>query len=93
MENTEAKLDIPYTPKISRLFLFRPLWMFIEIWVMYVWVIWIGIIRFLMFWYQLILGKRHDGLWKRNVRFFRHLTKWMAYIQWLTDQRPKFIED
>ena len=86
-------INVQYDEKISRLFLFRDLWMFVEIWVLYVWVVWYGILTFLLFWYQLFLGKRHAGLWKRRVRLFRHLMKWNAYLMWLTNERPKFIED
>jgi len=90
---TDAKVEIPWREPISRLFLFRFLWMFIELWVIYVWSIWSGILLFLQFWFQLFTGKKHPGLWKRQVRFFRHTTKWNSYLLWLTDKRPEFIED
>jgi len=89
----EAKLEIPYREKISRLFIFRNLWIFIMVWPIMFWSIWIGIINFAHFWYMLILGKRHEALWKKNVRFFRHLTKWQAYFQLHVDKRPEFVED
>lgn len=90
---TEAEINIPYNEKISRLFLFRPLWMVLEIWVIYGWLLWIAVITFLTFFYQLFLGKRPAGMQNRRVRFLRHLIKWQTYLMWLTDKRPKFIED
>ena len=96
MDNTpkqEARLDVPYRGTISRLFIFRFLWVYVMIWPLFPWAIWIGIVSFLHFWYMLFLGKRHEGFWNRQLRFFRHCTKWQSYFMFLTDQRPKFIED
>lgn len=90
---TEATVEVPFDPKISRLFVFRFLWMFIEGWVLYVWSLWMAILLFLQFWYQLFTGKRHQGMWNRHLRYFRHMTKWNSYLMWLSDKRPKFIED
>lgn len=86
-------LDVEYQDKISRLFIFRPLWMLIEMWVIWVWSIWYGLVTFVHFWYMLILGKRSEAMWKKQLRFFRHMSKWQAYLMWLTNERPKFIED
>ena len=83
----------PFRKKISRLFIFRPLWVFIMIWPLYIRIFWIWIITFLHFWYKLILWRRYEDFWKREVRFMRHLTKWGAYLKWVIDKRPKFIED
>jgi len=91
-ELTEAMLDIPWREKISRLFIFRPLWMIIVMWVFWVWSIWIGLITFVHFWYMLVLGKKNKMLWGKTVRFFRAQTKWNAYLQMMTDKRPDFIE-
>jgi hypothetical protein len=92
-QKTDLKYEVPYEKKISRLFIFRFLWMFIEMWVIWIWGMWIGIIAFLHFWYMLILGRRHKGLWKRKVRFMRHIAKWTSYLHNTTDRRPDFIED
>lgn len=92
-KKTDLKFEADYEEKISRLFIFRFLWMFIEMWVIWVWAMWIGIIEFLHFFYMLILGKRHKTLWEKKHRFFRHLLKWQAYLNTLTDRRPDFIED
>lgn len=92
-EKLEARLEIPWREDISRLFIFRPLWMFIFMWVFWVWAMWISIITFIQFWYMLILGKKQKTLWEKNVRFVRAQTKWNAYFQNLTDKRPKFIEE
>jgi len=89
----EIKLEIPFRKKISRLFIFRWLWMYIMVWPIIPWSIWIGLCNFVHFWYMLILGKRHESLWKKNARLFRHMTKWNAYFGNHVDKRPKFVED
>lgn len=96
MENsnkTELKYEAPYEQKISRLFIFRCLWMWIEMWVLIVWCMWICLVMFVEFWYMLILGKRSKALWNKKLRFMRHVNKWQAYLNALTDKRPQFIED
>jgi len=89
----ELKLDIPYREKISRLFIFRWLWAFVMMWPLIPWAIWVGLVNFAHFWYMLILGKRHELMWKKNARLFRHTSKWSSYFKCLTDKRPKFVED
>jgi hypothetical protein len=85
--------SVTFEPKISRWFVFRSLWMVVEIWVMIGWSLWIAIIGFLHFWYMLILGRRNRGFWDMEMHFFRHSIKWQAYLQKLSNGRPKFIED
>jgi len=92
-QKTELKYEAPFEERISRLFMFRFLWLYVEVWVVMVWGMWMGIINFLHFWYMLFLGKRHEGFWKKKLRFMRNISKWQAYIMTLTDKRPKFIED
>lgn len=86
-------LDVGYNDRISRLFIFRPLWWCVELFVVYVWMIWIGLVGFVHFWYMLILGKRQPTLWKKQLRFMRHLTKWQAYMMNLSNERPDFVTE
>lgn len=86
-------IEIPYREEISRLFIFRGLWVLIMMWPLIPWAIWIQMACFLQFWHMLVLGRRHKGLWESKVRFFRHVMKWQSYLMFMTDLRPKFIED
>ncbi len=52
--------------------------------------LWMGIVMFLHFWYMLILGKRNEWLFNNNVRFFKWLIQWQAYLNLLVDKRPGF---
>lgn len=88
----QIAFDVPYRETISRLFIFRGLWMFIVMWPMMVWSIWFSLIMFLHFWYMLFLGKRHEGLWDRQLRFYKYVTRWNAYFHLMADKRPDFVE-
>ena len=90
---TDVKVEVEYSEKISRLFIFRFLWAYIMMWPLMFWAIWLCILNFFHFWYMLFLGKRHKALWQSNVRYYRHLAKWYYYFGKLTDKRPQFIED
>lgn len=82
-----------FSPTISRLFIFRPLVMIVEYWVLVVWMMWLSLNMFVQFWIMLFMGARNEGIWKRQLRFMRHMAKWQGYLMYLTDERPMWIED
>ena len=90
-QKTDLTYDASFEKKISRLFIFRGLWMFLEMWVIMVWAFWMNIIIGIHFWYMLILGRRSQLLWEKQLRFMRHLAKWQSYLQFLTDKRPDMV--
>ena len=90
---SDVSVNPEYSERVSRLFIFRGLWIFIMMWPLYFWAIWASIVMILHFFFMLILGKRHKTLWESTARFFRHVIKWQYYLKGLTDKRPKFIED
>ncbi|MFA6523684.1 MAG: DUF4389 domain-containing protein [Candidatus Peribacteraceae bacterium] len=85
--------DATYSKRISRLFFLRPLWMLIEMWVLMTWGFLVCVIRFLHFFYMIVLGRRSKALWEMQLRFLRHVSLWKAYMCAITDKRPKFIEE
>lgn len=100
LPNTGAKtalngiqLHAQFQENVSRLFIFRFLWLIVQIPVIYVWAIWIGIVWFIQFLSMLILGRRNRNLRDKILRFKKHITKWQAYLSWFVDQQPKIIED
>ncbi|MCX6733828.1 MAG: DUF4389 domain-containing protein [Candidatus Peregrinibacteria bacterium] len=97
MEQSPKKSSVSYSagysPTLSRLFIFRPFVMFVEIWVIYVWAFWMSLNMFVQFWIMLFLGERNESIWKRQLRFMRHIAKWQGYLMLLTDERPMWIED
>ncbi|NOS68178.1 MAG: hypothetical protein HOO67_07535 [Candidatus Peribacteraceae bacterium] len=92
MATSDIKFTVPFEPRISRLFIFRGLWLVVEIWVLLVWSMWYGLIKFVHFWHMLILGKRNKALWNKEMRFARHSLKWQSYLMRLSNGRPEFIE-
>ncbi len=91
--SSSVAYSIAFEDRISRWFIFRSLWLFIECWVLMVWGLWFIVVSILHFWYMLILGRRSKDLWDAQMHYFRHTNKWKAYLMKLANGRPKFIED
>ena len=87
---TALHLEVPYGEKISRLFIFRPLWVCLLIFPMIPAAIWMYILTCLQFLYMLFLGKRHKGMFDTTARFFVWMTSWQAYLGNYVDMRPGF---
>ena len=82
-----------YSPVISRWFIFRFLTLIVEVWILWVWAMWIALNAFVHNIYMLFMGARIESIWKRQVRFMRHVSKWQAYLNHIVDQRPMWIEE
>jgi archaellum component FlaC len=78
---------------VSRLFIFRLLWLIIQVPIVYIWSIWATIVLIVQWLHMLFLGTRNEDLWKRLFRYGTHVTKRYAYIFWIVDEQPKIIED
>ncbi len=89
-EKMQVSIDVPYRETISRLFIFRFLWVYVLMFVMIPVAIYMCIIGFLHFWYMLILGKRSQGMWDVMKKVFVWMTQWQAYFNCVVDQRPGF---
>lgn len=86
-------LEASFHKTVSRLFIFRCLWLIIQVPILYIRGIRASIILVIQLLHMLLLGERNENLWKRLYRFFNHTIKWYAYIFGLVDQQPKIIED
>lgn len=93
MAKSELHYEAPFDKKISRLFIFRFLWMFPLMIIFIPWAIAIEILMLLQCLHMLILGKRCEFIWKAMYRLMKTSNKWNAYFSTLIDKRPKFIED
>ncbi len=93
MAPSDVLFSAKFEKRISRWFVFRFLWVFVEGWVMIVWGLWIAIISSLHFFYMLFMGRRNRAFWDMEMHFYRHCIKWQAYLKYLSNGRPKFIED
>lgn len=88
-----VSIEFTYTEKVSRLFIFRLLWLIIQWPIMYIRGIWFTIIWILQLLHMLVMGQRERSLWNKTTRYVRHATKRYGYILWMTDRLPKIIED
>lgn len=86
----QISLEVPYSEKISRLFIFRFLWAYLLIFPMIPLSIWVAIVGVLHFFYMLFMGKRHKGFWFIHKRFFVWVTEWQGYMGLHVDRRPAF---
>ncbi len=86
-----SSFQIERSPKISRLFIFRFLWMIIQYFVLIVRGLWISVLTVVHILYMLVFGKRERNLRERQVRFKNHVVKWEAYLSGLTNERPDII--
>jgi hypothetical protein len=84
----DVDVKVPYREEVSRWFVFRFLWLFPLVPVLWIWMIWIGIVTFLQFWYMLFTGRRQAWLWEHMVMLFRYTTRWNGYFNLVTDKRP-----
>lgn len=88
---TTTTFSANYDEHVSRLFIFRFLWLLIEYRILVVWSVRISIITLIHIIYMLFYGRRNKNLWDRQIRFLRHLLKRQTYIFGVTDKRPDFI--
>ena len=90
-KKSQLKYEPEFSEKISRLFIFRFLWIFPLAVVVFFWSILISVVGFLHFWYMLILGERHKKLWTIHVDFIRFIERWNAYFGAMVDERPNLL--
>jgi len=90
MAKTTPSIEVPFEEKISRLFFFRFLWVYLLIFPLMPMAIYLGIVNFLHFFHKLFLGKRNKGMWDLQVRFLKWILSWQTYLGAITDQRPGF---
>lgn len=89
----DLNFDVPYRETVSRLFIFRFLWAAIVMWVFWLRGAIVGFVMFFQFWHQLILGRRHRGMWNMMVSFYDYMTRWTMYWNFMIDQRPPIVGD
>jgi len=89
-QKTQVSIEVPFSPRISRLFIFRFFYVFILMFVAIPIGILMGLVGQLHFWYMLILGKRAEFLFDFSKKIYIWGAKWKSYFSCLTDERPGF---
>lgn len=82
-----------FEKEISRLFIFRCLWLIIQWPVVFIWSIWYCIISIVHYITMFLTGSRDHTMRKKQTRYRRHVIAWKAYMNALTDKRPNIIVD
>lgn len=80
-----------YHKSISRLFIFRFLWLILQCPIVFIWSIWYAVVTMIHYLIMFIIGKRDKYLWNKQVRFWKHIVAWKSYLHALTDARPAII--
>ncbi len=83
-----VRVDIDFDKKISRLFVFRCLWVPVVIIPFAVAGIWFSILSFIHFWYMLILGQRSKDIWDHQILVIRYYANWQGYMKYFVNGRP-----
>ena len=83
----------PFRSKISRLFIFRPLWVFILMFPLMIRSFWINIIMLVHILFKFLMGRRCKSFWESEVKFTRYIVKWQLYFNGIIDKRPDFTKD
>jgi hypothetical protein len=86
-----VSIDIAFEPKISRLFIFRCLWIPVIIIPLALYGIWFAILSFVHFWYMLVLGKRSRDIFDTQLEFIRFAGGWQAYMKYYVNEHPDIL--
>lgn len=88
---TKTVFSAEWKKPISRLFVFRFLWLILQWPIISIRSMWYSIITILHILLMLIHGERNKTLRDKQTRFRRHVIAWKAYICGIVDQRPELL--
>lgn len=84
-------LNVAYEEKISRVFIFRFLWVPVIIAPFALYSIWFALLSFIHFFYMLVLGARSKKLFDHQMTVIRYLVEWQLYLRFFTNKRPNVL--
>lgn len=87
----KVRIEIDFQPRISRLFIFRFLWIVPVIVPLALYAFWFGILSFVHFFYMLVLGERSASLFQKQLAFLNFAFRWQAYLKYFTNERPMIL--
>lgn len=90
---SEGFYTAEYTHHVSRLFIFRCLWLILQWPILAIWGIWYTIVTVVHYISMFISWKRTKTLREKQARFRRHVIARKSYMNALTDSRPDIIVD
>lgn len=84
-------IDVAFEQKISRLFIFRCLWVIAIAIPFAVYSIWFGLLTIVHFFHMLLLGERSRAIFDRQMEYIRYMLTWHAYLRFFTNHRPDVL--
>lgn len=90
---TTWSFDAWFEKHISRLFIFRCLWLIIQWPVLFVWSIWYCIISIVHYISMFLTWTRNQTMRNKQTRYRRHVIAWKSYMNAITDKRPDILVD
>ncbi len=84
-------IDIVFEERISRLFIFRLLWVVPIIVPMAAYTLLFGLQSIVQFLHMLVLGKRSKSLFEHQMHYVRYAAGWEAYTRYFTNARPPVL--
>ncbi len=86
-----VSMQVEYSRKVSRLFIFRVFWLLLQIPIILLWKTRICLITLIHRLGMFFDGRRKKNLWKKQVRFINHCVARKMYVMGLIDARPDII--
>lgn len=90
---SEGKFHADYEHSVSRLFIFRFLWLILQGPIVCIWSIWYCLVSIVHYISMFISGTRSKNLREKQARFRRHVIAWKSYMNAITDRRPAILVD
>lgn len=84
-------IDVAFEQKISRLFIFRFLWIVPVIIPFCVYSIWFSLLCIVHFFHMLLLGERSRAIFDRQLEYVRYMLTWHGYLRFFTNHRPDVL--
>lgn len=84
-------IDIVYEEKISRLFIFRFLWIPVVIIPIAAYSAWFALFAIVQFVHMLFLGKRSKSIFDRQLHYVRYVYGWQAYLRYFINTHPVIL--
>ncbi len=86
-----VRIEVDFQPTISRLFIFRCLWVPAMIVPLAVYSLWFALLTFVHFFHMLALGERSKAIFVRQLRYINFIGRWQLYLKYYTNERPVIL--
>jgi hypothetical protein len=92
-KGTSGAFNASFEKNVSRLFIFRFLWLIIQWPIVFVWSIWYCVISIFHYISMFLTWSRDQTMRNKQARYRRHVIAWKSYMNAITDKRPDILVD